>query len=151
VGHTGICACSEADELLQDYPSSSPAALAASLTGSSSGYEGDPEFVRDIVKDLLKRAAAGLRFWPEHLDLRPLGQEVRQRELACSELARDEPAGRDYAEFWWQKISAMRAGLLVGGCARSQASVRGSPHEPSDAGTDAGRILARCPFPGLAT
>ena len=99
----------EVDELLQDYPARSVAELAASFAQSHPAYEGDPQFARDIVVELLKRAGEGVRFWDEPQDLADIYRDVRR-------LLEDDPKlftttsaqafEREEAEAptqWWQR------------------------------------------------
>jgi hypothetical protein len=97
-------ASSEADELLHDFPNTTPTALAASLTRSSPHYEGDPDFARDIVRELLKRAAAGVRFWPEPAGLEILHQEVKALIWAGEGNPSSSDPDDDHLEYWWQRM-----------------------------------------------
>lgn len=90
---------SEADEMLRDYPNTDVRALADSFARTSSSYDGDPDFAREIVAELRKRADAGVRFWPQPADLASIENEVRGAlvpELAGHE---DEPPSQ-----WWQRM-----------------------------------------------
>lgn len=53
----------EADEALLDMPDADPAALAESLERSAANYD-DAAMAVQIVAELRRRAAAGIRFWP---------------------------------------------------------------------------------------
>ncbi len=89
----------EADELLREHPHSEVRALADSLSVARGGDADDPDFMRDVVAELYKRADAGIRFWAEHIDLAAIEEEVRAMLLA------DE--GEDGAKastFWWQRM-----------------------------------------------
>ena len=90
---------SEADEMLRDYPNTDACALADSFARTSSSYDGDPDFAREIAAELRKRADAGVRFWPEPAELERLDDEVRTAlvpELAGHEGERPEQ--------WWQRM-----------------------------------------------
>lgn len=89
---------SEADELLRDYPNTEVGVLAASLGRMRGDVEGDPEFARDIVAELTKRAAAGVRFWPEPAGLAALEREVRA--MLGSPVDDDVP----HEAYWWQRM-----------------------------------------------
>ncbi len=55
---------SEADQLLRDYPESEPRTLALSFERNAGSYDDDPEFARDIIAELHRRADAEVRHWP---------------------------------------------------------------------------------------
>lgn len=89
---------SEADEMLRDYPSTDVGALAESLACTSHNYDGDPDFAREIVAELHKRAEAGVRFWPQPCGLASLESEVRDALVA-------EIAGEgEQPSQWWQRM-----------------------------------------------
>lgn len=92
---------SEADELLRDYLNSDPRALAKSFERTGGSYDGDPEFARDIIAELHKRADAGIRFWPEP-ELASLENDVRCA-LAIAGGRLSEPDDERQA-FWWQRM-----------------------------------------------
>ena len=99
----------EVDELLHDYPNRDVAALAEAFERSHPAYEGDPEFAREIVVELRKRAAAGVRFWPTPPDLGEIEREVRAIITAtASSLRVAEPEAAcelaDAPGFWWQRM-----------------------------------------------
>lgn len=98
---------SEADELLRDFPNTSVAELADSFVQSRPVYEQDPQFSREIGVELLKRVAAGVRFWPEHLGLPLIEDEVRAIiGRAASALCVAAPAQEEanVPDYWWQRM-----------------------------------------------
>ena len=89
----------EADQLLRDHPHSDVRALADSFSLVRGGYAGDPEFLRDVVTELHKRADAGVRFWTDDIDLTAIEDEVRAMLIVAE--------GEDSAEmsaYWWQRM-----------------------------------------------
>lgn len=54
----------EADEILLEYPQTSPADLATSFERSIASYDGDRDMAVAIIAELRHRAGAGVRFWP---------------------------------------------------------------------------------------
>jgi hypothetical protein len=100
----------EVDELLRDYPNSGVAALASSFETSHPAYEGDPDFAREIVVELRKRAEAGVRYWPEPLGLDLIEREVRAIIVATAtamKVADSEVRETDMANgigYWWQRM-----------------------------------------------
>jgi hypothetical protein len=98
----------EVDELLRDYPTRDVVALADSFEQWHPTYEGDPEFAREIVVELRKRAAAKVRFWPELLGLDLIEREVRAiiagtaTALKVAEPEELEPVGGP--SYWWQRM-----------------------------------------------
>jgi hypothetical protein len=93
----------EADELLHDFPSTATVALARSLEQDPGRYEGDPDFTRDIVAELKKRAVAGVRFWPEIAELASIEHEV-QSALMALPLSDDHDDRDERSVFWWKNI-----------------------------------------------
>jgi len=99
----------EVDELLRDYPGRDVAALAGDFERSHPAYEGDPEFAREIVVELRKRAAACVRFWPTPPDLREIEREVRAIITATASALRSAEAApelemADAPGLWWQRM-----------------------------------------------
>ncbi len=99
----------EVDELLNDYPDRDVAALADAFAQSHPTYEGDPEFAREIVVELRKRTAAGVRFWPTPPNLGEIEREVRAIiEVTASSMRVAEPVAEfetaDAPGFWWQRM-----------------------------------------------
>lgn len=90
---------SEADEMLRDYPNTDVRALADSFARTSSSYDGDPEFAREIVVELRKRAHAGVRFWPQPANLASIEDEVRS--VLVPELAGQDGEAPSQ---WWQRM-----------------------------------------------
>ena len=102
---------SEADELLRDYPNRDAATLADAFEQSHPTYEVDPEFAREIVVELRKRAEADVRFWPTPPDLSDIEQKVRAifaataSSLNVVELDPDpELELADAPGYWWQRM-----------------------------------------------
>lgn len=56
---------SETDEMLREMSDADPDALADSFECNLGSYDDDPELAVAIVGELRRRAAAGIRFWPE--------------------------------------------------------------------------------------
>lgn len=54
----------EADEILLEYPRTSPADLAASFERTIASYDGDRDMAVAIIAELRRRADAGVRLWP---------------------------------------------------------------------------------------
>ncbi|MEL0253947.1 MAG: hypothetical protein VW935_18710 [Novosphingobium sp.] len=54
----------EADEILLEYPHTSPADLAASFERTIANYDGDRDMAVAIIAELRRRADAGVRLWP---------------------------------------------------------------------------------------
>lgn len=99
----------EVDELLQDYPNRDVGALAETFEHSHPTYEGDPDFAREIVIELRKRADADVRFWPTPPDLAEIEREVRAIITAtASSLSVGEPRVElevaDAPGYWWQRM-----------------------------------------------
>lgn len=99
----------EVDELLHDYPNRDVTTLANSFEQSHPDYEGDPDFAREIVVELRKRAAANLRFWLTPPDLGEIEREVRAiiSEVASSMRVTEPEADLELADapgFWWQRM-----------------------------------------------
>jgi hypothetical protein len=98
----------EVDELLRDYPTRDVVALADSFEQWHPAYEGDPDFAREIVGELRKRAAAKIRFWPEPPGLDLIEREVRAiiagttTALKVAEPEELELAGGP--SYWWQRM-----------------------------------------------
>ncbi len=89
----------ETDELLRDYPATDVSALADSLARTSANFDGDPEFAGAIVTELRKRAAAGVRFWPNPTDLPSLQAELSQLVTDAGHIEWQEPQ-----KAWWQRM-----------------------------------------------
>jgi hypothetical protein len=98
----------EVDELLRDHPLQQVAELAASFDRIHPRYERDPQFARDIVVELLKRAAAGVRFWPDAPEIAEIERDLRlmfasQRgSVAERQDGEIEESGPDATVPWWQ-------------------------------------------------
>jgi hypothetical protein len=92
----------EADELLRDFPNTSVAALAASFEKSHPACESDPDFIRDIARELLRRVAEGVRFWPEVPGIVAVEREFCALMMGADALA--APRDGDCPEYWWQRI-----------------------------------------------
>lgn len=96
---------SEADEMLRDFPATDVATLADTMEKSPASYDGDPIFVRNLLIELRHRAAAGVRFWPEHRGLVDIEREARAVMTAARGVDADM---RDLEEVelpsqWWQR------------------------------------------------
>jgi hypothetical protein len=89
----------ETDELLRDFPNTDVRALAVSSERNNENFDGDPAFAREITAELYKRAEAGIRFWPQPLELASLEDEVRV--LLVPEFAGIEG---ERPEQWWQRM-----------------------------------------------
>lgn len=100
---------SEADEMLRDFPATDVGALADIMEKSPASYDGDPIFVRNLLTELRHRAAAGVRFWPEHRGLADIEREARAVIAGGATAARGVDADiRDLEEVeapsqWWQR------------------------------------------------
>ncbi len=95
----------EVDELLHDYPNRSVGQLADAFEQSHPTYEGDPDFAREIIGELRKRAAAEVRFWPEPPGLDIIAAEVRA--IVAHTAASLSVAGPELEEepgYWWQRM-----------------------------------------------
>lgn len=90
---------SEADELLRDHPGTDVRALAGSLAQGRSDYTSDPGFARDIVTELHKRADAGIRFWPQPVDLDVIEDELREMLVTIGGEEEETPQ-----TYWWQRM-----------------------------------------------
>jgi hypothetical protein len=99
----------EVDELLQDFPGRDVGALAHDFEQSHPSYEGDPEFAREIIVELRKRASANVRFWPTPPELSDIEREVRAiiaSTASSMRVAEPEPElePAEAPGFWWQRM-----------------------------------------------
>ena len=100
----------EADELLRDNPKLTADGLADRFEQSRRRHYGDPQFVRDLVVELRRRARARVWFWPEGRPVEALREErVEWNAGDCTTrlselLETNEPSLDAEAGYWWQRM-----------------------------------------------
>lgn len=93
----------EADEMLRDYPMTDVAVLADSIERSPHIRDGDVNFMREVVAELRLRAAADVRFWPEHIGLGEIMREAQAVMAGMTESAWDAEEIEEPPVQWWQR------------------------------------------------
>lgn len=88
-----------ADQLLGRNPHAAPGLLADRLEGDAP-IDGDRAYTSALVRELRKRADAGLRFWPDH-DMPDIDGELAAAFGAEGE---DAPLGSPANPYWWQRL-----------------------------------------------